>query len=486
MPLEKVQDLTEKARFRLEDFRRLKETGLIPLDGDFFPYGVHYPPITMYPPTTQEELFRTFTLPPDGLFDIYVHIPFCIKRCLFCHYPSLYSAAESKKDEYLDALEKEMEIYMGVLGVNPIRARSILIGGGTPTDLTPAQLKRFLEYFCKYVDLDQCKQFNYDVDPATLVGPDGLERLRLMRDYGVDRLTIGVQSLNEAVLKRMNRSHDAQTAIESVENSIRFGYKVNIEFIFGHPGETLENWVEVLEKAVRLGTPEIQFYRLKVEPYGDQEGSIKKFHRYHPDELPTPEETILMKQIAIDFLAAHGYTENLRRVFTKKRSDISLYAFNQCCQLLDEIGFGLTAFSSLRDRFGLNTQYFKDYYSAIQNGRLPLNRGLVRNPEQQMRWSVILPLKNYFIRKSLFERVNGVPLESVFQDKFSALKSFQLIHEDDSRMELTQLGAFFADEVVQQFCERPFIPFPEENYADGPLNPYTHPAVFSVEPLTRV
>ena len=81
-------------------------------------------------------------------------------------------------------------------------------------------------------------------------------------------------------------------------------------------------------------------------------GTIKKFLRYHPDALLAPDVSIMMKQIAIEMFAEHGYTENLRRVFTKKRSDISHYAYNQCCQLLDQIGFGLTAFSSLHARFG--------------------------------------------------------------------------------------------------------------------------------------
>lgn len=470
--INKVRELTDNAKGRVEDFKRFQEAGMIPKHGDFFASGVHYPPITMYPPITQEEMFKTYTLPTDGLFDVYVHIPFCIKRCLFCHYPSLYGAPDAKKDTYLDALEKEMDIYMNVLNIDKIHARSILIGGGTPTDLTPAQLKRFLDYFCKRVDLSRCRQFNYDVDPATLVGSDGIERLRIMHDYGVDRLTIGVQSFNDDILKRMNRSHDAQTAIESVENSKQFNYQLNLEFIFGHPGQTTDNWIEILEKALALETPEIQFYRLKVEPYGDQEGSIKKFRQYHPDEMPPPADAILMKQIAIELLAEHGYRENLRRVFTKKKSDISLYAFNQCCRLLDGIGFGLTAFSSLRDRFVLNTQYFDEYYKKIESGELPLSRGLVRSKKQQIRWATALPLKNYSIRKDHFRKVTGVSIDNVFQKEFSVLKNFGLIAETNKKIELTKLGAFFADEVVQQFFEKEYIPFSETDYTDGPLNPY--------------
>ena len=99
----------------------------------------------------------------------------------------------------------------------------------------------------------------------------------------------------------------------------------------------------------------------------------------------------MMKQLAISILDRNGYHENLRRVFTREKKDFSLYAHDQCCMLYDQIGFGLTAFSSLRDRFGLNTQDFDEYYAMIAQGRLPLNRGLVRSKEDQIRWAIILP-----------------------------------------------------------------------------------------------
>ena len=468
----KIKQLVDHAGRRVEDFKRFQKAGMIPLDGDFFPSGVHYPPITMYPPVSEEAFFETYTLPEDGRFDIYVHIPFCIRRCIFCHYPCKYNAPDSEKDRYLDALEKEMDLYMQRLGITTIPVRSILLGGGTPTDLTPKQLKRFLEFFTSRCDMSKCQQFNYDVDPATLIGPDGLERLRIMRDYGVDRLTIGVQSLDDMILKKMNRAHDVAEAIESIENSRELDYQINIEFIFGYPGQTIENWIEVMEKALATEVDEIQFYRLKVIPYGDQKGTIQKVRQIKPHEVPEPETAILMKQIAIDMLAEKGYHENLRRVFTTKKSNIPMYAFNQCCQLLDEIGLGQTAFSSLRDRFNINTQYFDEYYNRIAAGKLPINRGIVRDPEQQARWAIILPLKNYFIQKKLFEKVTGLPFDDIFREKFVQLKDFGLITETDSRIQLTKLGAFFSDEVVEQFSQKDYIPFPEDNYADGPLNPY--------------
>jgi oxygen-independent coproporphyrinogen III oxidase len=153
-----------------------------------------------------------------------------------------------------------------------------------------------------------------------------------------------------------------------------------------------------------LPVDEIQLYRLKVQAYGDRQGDIIKM-REGPARILPFEETMTMKQNAIDILAENGFHENLRRVYSKKKEHYSHYAYNQCCMLYDEIGFGLTAFSSFRDRFGLNTQYFDEYYALIEERKLPLNRGYVRTKEDQLRWAIVLPLKNSEIKKAYFEEL---------------------------------------------------------------------------------
>lgn len=472
-----VVDSSRKAEYleiagkRIEDFHRLQAAGLICKSGDFYP-SVHYPPITMYPPITEEEMFKNYTLPKDGMLDVYVHIPFCERHCVFCHYPVKLGKQTAEKERYLTALEHETDFYMRRLGLDKIKVRSILVGGGTPTYLTPQQLERFLKNFTRRLDLSQIKQFNYDVDPNTLIGPEGLERLRIMRDYGVDRLTIGIQSLSDAILKKMNRHHNVAMALESVRNSLEFGYITNLEYIFGYPGQTIDHWIDLMERTVALGVEEIQLYRLKVEAYGDYQGAIKKYKQIKPEEVPPNEEGLMMKQIAITILNRNGYQETLRRVFAKDRRNFSVYAHNQCCSLYDQIGLGLTAFSSMRDRFVLNTQSFEEYYRAIEEDRLPLNRGLIRSPDDQRRWAIILPLKNRDVRKGLYRERTGVSLDTVFREKIEKLKSFGLVKETPGSLAVTTLGAFFADEVVQQFQHPQYMAYPRSAYEDGPLNPY--------------
>lgn len=467
-----MNNLIELTNERWEEFRKFQALGLIPKHGDFSPAGVHYPPITNYQPLTATQAYEDYLETESGHFDVYIHIPFCEKRCLFCHYPSHYGSSVAEKEKYISALCVEIENWLRFRGLNKIKARTILFGGGTPTDLPPQLLEYFLSKFITYVDTDSCNQFNYDVDPTTLVGKEGLERLKIIKDYRGDRLTIGIQSLNDKVLKKMNRSHNAETAKEAINNCLRLGFKVNIEFIFGHPGETLENWADVIEEACSLGVDEIQLYRLKIEPYGDQEGSIKRFARYHENELISVENTIRMKELSNIILAQHGYKENLRRVFTRDRKNISLYAFNQCCRLKDQVGFGLSAFSSLNDRFLINTPIFSDYYRRIEDGQIATNRGLLRSSDQQMRWSTILPLKNYYIDKKLFAKINKCNCEEVFYKQFILLKKHGLIDEDEHKISLTEKGAFYSDEIVHVFYEAQHQSFPESDFDKGELNPY--------------
>ena len=475
-PLDRTE-LIKKAKTRVEDFHRMRDAGLVNKAGDFYP-SVHYPPITMYSPMSDDELLEGYTLPNDGVMDIYAHIPFCNSHCVFCHYPVLLGPRLEEKDRYLGAFMQEMDIWRSRLGVDKLKARSILIGGGTPTFLTVDQFQRFMDGFCERVDLSICRQFNFDVDPNTLIGPEGEKRLEIMRGHGVDRLTIGVQSLNTSVLKKMGRHHGREEALQAIEETLAAGFQINIEFIFGYLGQTVDNWLDVIEEACHLGVHEIQLYRLKIEAYGDHQGAVKNYVEIKPEEYPDNETQFIMKQAAIEILRHYGYHENLRRVFSRRRGDYSIYAHNQCCVQFDQIGIGLTAFSSLRDRFALPTQNFDEYYSLIDSGHLPVNRGYIRTPEDQARWAIILPIKNRYVRRANYRRLTGLDLGEVFPSKFAALEKHGLITRSEHAIELTPLGAFFADEVAEQFNHSDFIPYPRSDYAEGPLNPYLNNELF--------
>ena len=322
--------------------------------------------------------------------------------------------------------------------------------------------------------MSKTTQFNYDVSPHTLINEEGITKLKILKEYGVGRVTIGIQTLNEAIMKAMNRPHNKAEGLQSIKNALDLGFKVNIEFIFGYPQQTLENWFEDLKEMVTLGADEIQFYRLKIDAYGDQQGNIKIVKEQHADLFSTVEDTFRMKAMVIDYLKKFGYIENMRRVFTKTKADFSHFAFGQCCRMRDQLAFGVTGYSNLSDRFVLNTYKFDKFYERINEGKLPFDRGIVRDADTQQRWALIMPLKNYFVDKKYYKEQTNVDIEnSVVYPIIQVAKEYGLIEENEKQIKLTPKGSFFADEVVGLFYNPKYNPFKKEEFKEGPLNPYS-------------
>lgn len=469
---ERKRELIQHAEEVFDKVLEYQSLGLICENGDFVP-SVHYPPITQYPDCDVEEYLKDYEYPADGYMDVYVHIPFCLQHCIFCHYPGMVGECKEEKEKYISYLIREIDLYREHFQIDRIKPRSILLGGGTPTYLPPALLDHFLGELGKRIDLTDCKQYNVDHDPNSLLGEDGTKRLEIMKKHGITRLTIGLQSLDDEVLRIMNRPHDAAMAVEAVQKAVDYGFDVNIEFIYGHPGETIDNWIQVMEKAVELPVGEIQIYRLKVQAYGDKQGIINTYKDgKRAVGIPDFKDTMMMKQIAIDILKDNGYNETLRRVYAKDRRVYSHYAYNQCCNLYDQVGFGLTGFSSYHDRFDINSQYFEEYYSMIHEGKLPITRGYKRPMDEQLRQAIVLPLKNRSVIKADFQKRTGIAFDDVFQEKVKLLKQYGLLEDNGKVVKLTEMGGFLADEVCEQFNADAYKPFPREQYAEGPLNPY--------------
>ncbi len=164
-------------------------------------------------------------------------------------------------------------------------------------------------------------------------------------------------------------------------------------------------------------------------------------------------------------------------MYSKRPEVYSHYAHNQCCDLLEQVGFGQTAFSSLGDRFSINTLSLPEYYDTVASGQLPITRGLRRDPKDQVRWSFLLPLKARDVIKGRFLSQTGSTPEELFGSKIETLKDHGLLEESDSAFCLTTLGRFYAEEIAHQFHAPEHIPYPEECYEDGPLHPHRNPAM---------
>ena len=186
---------------------------------------------------------------PDVLRHLYVHIPFCPRICPYC---SFYkeTSDRNRTQAFLDALLVELDRCLDQMSV--WKLETIFFGGGTPSALSVKQLEFILSGLRQRLDLSNIREWTLEMNPATV----SLEKAKMIRDFGVNRISMGVQSWNPKILETLGRVHTAQQAERSFEILRDAGFKnVNLDFIFGVPGQSALEWEETLEKTIGLEPP---------------------------------------------------------------------------------------------------------------------------------------------------------------------------------------------------------------------------------------
>lgn len=466
------RDVVARARelVRAHDPDGLKKLGLLPRHDLFFP-AIYYPPLTKYGPAGPEALTG---LTPAATGCLYVHIPQCPVRCVYCHWVVSLKNSADDIDAYLDRLEMEAALWKRALGGRTFAPRSVLIGGGTPTILAPRQLSRLMDLLRRSFDLSGCRQFSVEAEPGTILGAEGLEKLKVLRAAGADRISMGVQSFDDGVLKLMGRPHDAAQAREAIAQTRRAGFdSVSIDLIYGYAGCTAEIWARTLEQARACEVDAYQLYRLRIVPHGDGVGAVQRRYAGEPERFPELDDILVQKAVGLLGSVEAGYGEHLRRIFARFPRHVSYYLRDYGCRLDDVLGLGVSSWSKLGDRVLLNTGAgIPQYYAAVDAGRLPVDRALVGDRDSEKRRALILPLKSFGTSATRFREKTGETLDAAFGPRLDELAAHGLVRRSPQGVSLTARGAFFADEVLMQFYDRRYLPFPAADYAEGPLSPH--------------
>lgn len=195
----------------------------------------------------------------SGPCSVYLHIPFCLRKCPYCSFYSI-PAKQGEVDGYLRLLEREMASLSSAFGPD-VRAETLYIGGGTPTMLQGAQWITLLRCLKRYIPMCDTPEFTVEANPDSLTE----EHLELWKTWGVTRVSIGVQSFSDDDLRFLCRPHDADRAKWALSASVRAGFSVSADLIFGLRGQTLRSWKQSLGEAIRLGANHLSLYQLSIE-----------------------------------------------------------------------------------------------------------------------------------------------------------------------------------------------------------------------------
>lgn len=373
---------------------------------------------------------------------VYIHIPFCTNKCFYCDFNSFVTNNPQLVWDYLEALDKEMERTFSKQP--PERVKTIFVGGGTPTFLDHAQMRRFLEsvqsHLGKYWTGDL--EFTMEANPGTT----DVEKLRIMRELGVNRLSFGVQSFDNALLKRLGRIHDTDDVYRSIDNAKSVGFEnLTIDLMFGLPDQTMEIFRETLEKAFALGTTHFSAYSLKVE-----ENTL--FHTlYQKDQLPLPsEETELaMYLLLIEEMEKRGYSQYEISNFAKPGFESK---HNKTYWLNEEYyGLGAGAHGYVSGERHVNAGPLAIYMQMSKDG-LPRVEQFGVPREDAMEEQMILGLRlREGVDLSRFAERFGVSVHEVFGNIIEEETAKGMLEQQDGCLRLTRKGLPLGNEVFARF-----------------------------------
>ncbi|MFA5536479.1 MAG: radical SAM family heme chaperone HemW [Bacillota bacterium] len=373
---------------------------------------------------------------------LYIHIPFCLKKCNYCDFTS-YPLKTDQVGIFLVALQQEMELYHHKLAEENLKLETIYLGGGTPSCLSGDQLAFIFEKIKTFFRWTAAIEVTIEVNPGTI----DFKKLTLLKDLGVNRLSIGAQSFNFSELKRMGRLHDVGSILQTVVNARQAGFNnLSLDLIYGLPGQSLEQWQYSLQQALSLEPEHLSAYGLIIEkntPWGDlaEKGELQPADQ-DLARLMFDEVQLWAQQTGYDHYEISNFA---KPGFESKH--------NSRYWLLEPyLGLGVAASSNLLGQRWTNVTDLNSYRRLLNLGILPAEEVEERSEKDEISEALFLGLR--LLRGvSLidFEKKFGMAITKVFSEELVKLQDLGLIMIKGNHLQLTAKGIPVANEVFKFF-----------------------------------
>jgi len=401
--------------------------------------------ISGYPPFEYLELGDNEKMWAKPRFGLYVHLPYCRKRCTFCFYKVYTNRNLLPIEQYLSALHREIERY----GANPaIRGRTvdtIYFGGGTPTTLSVEQMQALAAKLRENFTISPDVEWTVEGEPATL-DPD---KARTLREIGVTRLSIGVQSFDETLLDKNGRSHGADHAFRAVAMARENKFPViNIDLMSGMIDETPETWDASLETLIGIRPEHVSIYRMEV--YKNTLLYAAGFTGPGVGGIPTDEEELVQWHHAVARLEAAGYTQVAGHAFILK-PEHNHWQRADNWSTGELLGMGVSSFSYMNGTVFQNSSKWDEYVGMAAAGRSAVKRSVRLSSRGVMAREVVLGLKLFRLDRIAFQKRHGFDVIELYGQRFAQLEAEGLITVTDEAIELTRRARDYVDMICALF-----------------------------------
>jgi oxygen-independent coproporphyrinogen III oxidase len=408
----------------------------------------NYPPYSFWTEERAPEAFAALDREaiPGAPLGIYLHIPFCRKRCHFCYFKVYTDKKSDEIEGYLDAAIHELSIYAKKPFISARKPAFIYFGGGTPSFISSKQLTRLVDEMKKQLPWDEAEEITFECEPGTLT--EG--KLRVIKDLGVTRLSLGIENFDDAILESNGRAHRSKEIIRSYEfaRSIDFP-QINIDLIAGMVGETDDNWRTCVAKTIALSPDSITIYQMEV-PYNTTLVKEMKIH----GQTNAPVADWQTKRAWVDYafneLERAGYSIPSAYAAVKNPATKFLYR-DLLWSGADMIGLGVSSFSHVGGTHFQNRHDFDQYMEAINAGNLPIYRALTLTDEERMIRELILQMKLGHVHRAYFRKKFGIDVGERFEIPLRAMESRGLMKIDADDLKLSREGLLQVDKLLHDF-----------------------------------
>ena len=376
---------------------------------------------------------------------IYLHWPWCVRKCPYCDFnshgaPKEPGALEALEGAYVDALLTDLEAWLPDVGGRPIE--SIFIGGGTPSLMSGRAMKGLLDGVRARFSLASDAEITMEANPGTLEAG----KFEAFREAGVNRLSIGIQSFSDDRLKRLGRIHNVREAREAIRRARDIFENFNLDLMYALPGETMEGLTEELDEAAQSGAAHLSCYQLTIEP-----GTA--FAKHLPEELPDADETAEMGDFVEAFLAGKGFTRYEVSGYARRgrrcRHNLNYWTFG------DYLAAGAGAHGKVTLQNGIRREMRfmspRQYLHAIEAGRSAAAEIHRVDPEDlpfEFMLNALRLLEG--VPECTFSERTGLPFGQI-ASTLRDLRARGLIADDPSRIRTTRLGLNFLSDVQEAF-----------------------------------
>jgi len=407
----------------------------------------NYPPYSFWSADRGSEAQAALDSPPrpDTPLGLYLHIPFCRKRCKFCYFKVYTQKNSTEIETYLDAVARELEIHAAAPAIAGRPLEFVYVGGGTPSFISARHLRRLVERLRGSLPWDAVREVAFECEPGTLTH----QKLEAIREVGVTRLSLGVESFDDAILAENGRAHVSKEIYRVLPWIAELGFdQLNIDLIAGMVGETWDSWRETVRKAVEAAPDSVTVYQMELPFNTVYSGQVLSGSRVPVADWETKRA---WHDYAFAQLEQAGYEISSAYTVVRASRGAPFVYRDSVWKGCDLLGIGVSSFSHVNGVHFQNLTGRGPYLARLDEGRTAVDRAYRPAPDELLTRELILQLKLGRLDPLYFRRKFGVEIFEVYAPAFDRLEKRKMLKLEQNQVRLTRQGLLRVDQLLPEF-----------------------------------